>query len=89
MELPLPNRSERRAILGIHTEGLPLESDVDLAALADATGGWTGAGLELLCKKAATLALEESRATRPNRFASPLATCEIPRRRCGRRPKRL
>ncbi|TAK82746.1 MAG: AAA family ATPase [Betaproteobacteria bacterium] len=62
LELPLPDRDERLAILKIHTEGLPLDPDVDLAALADSTDGWTGAGLELACKKAAILALEESRA---------------------------
>ncbi len=61
LELTLPNRDERREILGIHTEGLPLEDDVDLEDIAEATGGWTGADLELMCKKAAILALEEFR----------------------------
>jgi transitional endoplasmic reticulum ATPase len=61
LELRLPDRDERREILRIHTEGLPLESDVDLDELADATAHWTGAGLELVCKKAAILALEERR----------------------------
>jgi transitional endoplasmic reticulum ATPase len=63
--LPLPNREERREILGLQTDGLPLENDVHLGELAEATGGWTGADLELLCKKAAILALEEHR-TRPS-----------------------
>ena len=66
LELRLPDRDERREILRIHTEGLPLEDDVDLGELADATADWTGADLELICKKAAILALEESRA-RPSR----------------------
>ncbi len=61
LELPLPNREERREILGIQTEGLPLGEDVGLAQLAESTGGWTGADLELICKKAAILALEEHR----------------------------
>ena len=61
LELPLPNRDERREILEMHTEGLPLEEDVDLGDIAEATGGWTGADLELICKKAAILALEEFR----------------------------
>ena len=61
LELPLPNQEERREILGIHTEGLPLEDDVKLNEIVEATGGWTGADLELTCKKAAILALEESR----------------------------
>ena len=63
LELPLPDRDERREILGIHTEGLPLENDANLGEFAETTGGWTGAGLELLCKKAAILAFEECRGT--------------------------
>jgi transitional endoplasmic reticulum ATPase len=61
LELPLPNQEERGEILGIHTEGLPLEDDVKLNEIVGATSGWTGADLELTCKKAAILALEESR----------------------------
>jgi transitional endoplasmic reticulum ATPase len=65
LELPLPTRDERREILALQTEGLPLTEDVNLGELADSTGGWTGADLELVCKKAAILALEEHR-TRPS-----------------------
>jgi transitional endoplasmic reticulum ATPase len=61
IELPLPNRDERREILRIHTKGLTMESDANLGELAETTAGWTGAGLELLCKKAAILAWEECR----------------------------
>jgi transitional endoplasmic reticulum ATPase len=65
LELPLPTREERREILALQTEGLPLTEDVNLGELADSMGGWTGADLELICKKAAILALEEYR-TRPS-----------------------
>jgi transitional endoplasmic reticulum ATPase len=68
LELPLPDRDERRDILRIHTESLPVGDDVDLDELAEATGGWTGSGLELLCKKAAILALEERRGTQLSDF---------------------
>ena len=68
LELPLPDEDERRRILAIHTEGLPLENDANLGELAKATGGWTGASLELVCKKAAILALEECRGTSPQEF---------------------
>jgi transitional endoplasmic reticulum ATPase len=61
LELPVPTRDERREILALQTEGLPLTEDVNLGELADTTGGWTGADLELICKKAAILALEEHR----------------------------
>ncbi|MBI2319111.1 MAG: AAA family ATPase [Betaproteobacteria bacterium] len=71
IELPLPDRDERREILAMHAEGLPLEDDVDLDAIAEATGGWAGAALELVCKKAAILSLEEHRRapSRPFRLA--------------------
>jgi len=72
LELPLPDRDERREILEIHTEGMPLENDVNLGEIADATSGWAGAGLELVCKKAAILSLEEFRRapSRPFRLAN-------------------
>ncbi|MFB3819211.1 MAG: AAA family ATPase [Candidatus Methylomirabilales bacterium] len=63
LELPLPDRDERRAILEIHAEGLPLAPEVELGRLADETEGWTGAELELICKKAALLGLERARTT--------------------------
>jgi len=68
LELPLPDRDARREILEIHTEGLPLENDANLGELAEATGGWTGAALELICKKAAILALEECRDAPSQKF---------------------
>jgi len=68
LALPLPDQDERRKILEIHTEGLPLENNAYLSECAEATGGWTGAGLELLCKKAALLALEEFRGTPSQEF---------------------
>jgi transitional endoplasmic reticulum ATPase len=63
LELPLPNRDERRMILEIHSDGLPLSGDVDFDEIARQTEGWTGASLELVCKKAAILAFEECRGT--------------------------
>jgi transitional endoplasmic reticulum ATPase len=68
LELPLPDQDERRRILEIHSEGLPLAKDVNLGGLAKATEGWTGASLELVCKKAAMLAFEECRGTSPQEF---------------------
>ena len=62
LDLPLPDQDERRQILEIHTEGLPLEDDANLSGIAAVCEGWTGAALELVCKKAAILALEECRA---------------------------
>ena len=68
LDLPLPDRDERRKVLQIHTEGLPLENDVNLGEVAEATEGWTGAGLELVCKKAAILAFEECGGVKSGEF---------------------
>ena len=58
LELRMPGARERHDILALHTEGLPLGDDVDLDDVAARTEGFTGADLELVCKKAAILALE-------------------------------
>ena len=60
VELPLPDATARREILALHTEGLPLDDGVDLDDVAARTEGCTGADLELVCKRAAMLALEAS-----------------------------
>jgi transitional endoplasmic reticulum ATPase len=67
LDLPQPSAPERLEILALQAEGLPLEPDVDLAELAQATEGFTGADLKLVCKKAAILALDQSRA-KPSRL---------------------
>ncbi len=64
LELPLPDAGARREILAIHAEGLPLDPGLDLASIAEETSGWTGAELELVCKKAAILAFEAATQSR-------------------------
>ncbi|MGE0179950.1 MAG: CDC48 family AAA ATPase [Sphingomonas sp.] len=49
----VPDESGRREILGIHTRGMPLESDIDLAVLARQTYGFVGADLAALTREAA------------------------------------
>src|SRR5690606_13292798 len=44
--VPVPGVEGRLQILKIHTSGMPLDDDVDLQRLADATRGYTGADLE-------------------------------------------
>ncbi|MGE0360776.1 MAG: ATP-dependent zinc metalloprotease FtsH [Vicinamibacterales bacterium] len=51
-----PDLKGRLAILGVHTRKVPLGPDVDLAALAAATPGMTGADLANLVNEAALLA---------------------------------
>ena len=52
----LPDIKGRRDILAIHAKGKPLAEDVDLARVARATAGFTGADLENLLNEAALLA---------------------------------
>ncbi len=51
-----PDIRGREAILKVHARNKPLAEDVDLAELARATGGFTGADLENLMNEAALLA---------------------------------
>ncbi len=59
--VPVPGRDGRRHILGIHTAGMALAPDVDLDTLADRTGGYSGADLENLARRAGLLALRARR----------------------------
>jgi len=58
--LGVPDVGGRRAILEIHTRGMPLASDVDLDALARTTYGFVGADLAALAREAAMDALRRS-----------------------------
>ncbi|MFJ1736529.1 ATP-dependent zinc metalloprotease FtsH [Streptomyces sp. NPDC088254] len=53
-----PDRGGREAILRIHTRGIPLADDVDLAQVARTTPGMTGADLANLANEAALLAVK-------------------------------
>jgi cell division protease FtsH len=54
--LERPSRKAREAILRVHARNKPLAEDVDLAALADRTAGFSGAELENLLNEGALLA---------------------------------
>jgi len=56
VELELPRRDARRAILKVHTREVPLSRDVDLGEMAAATATFSGADLENLVNEAALLA---------------------------------
>jgi transitional endoplasmic reticulum ATPase len=51
--LGVPDESGRREIIGIHTRGMPLADDVDLAELARTTHGFVGADIAALAREAA------------------------------------
>ncbi len=49
----VPDERGRREILGIHTRGMPLASDVDIEELARTTYGFVGADIAALAREAA------------------------------------
>ena len=55
--IPIPDRDGRKEILEIHSQGMPLAADVDIAQLASSTHGFVGADLEALCREAAVSCL--------------------------------
>jgi transitional endoplasmic reticulum ATPase len=59
IEVPIPDRPGRAQILAIHSRGMPLGDDVDLARIAGITHGFVGADLEALCREAAMACLRE------------------------------
>ncbi len=71
--LPPPDREARLAILRVHTRNTPLARNVDLARIAAASDGLTGADLEALCRRAALGAAREglaAQAGKPERGAN-------------------
>jgi proteasome regulatory subunit len=61
IEVPKPDAVGRERILEIHTRGMSLASDVDLAALADRTDGFSGAELASLATEAGMFAIRDDR----------------------------
>src|SRR5882724_1556806 len=59
--IPLPNASERAAILAVHCRGKKLAPDVDLGSIARGTPGFSGADLANLANEAAIFAVREGR----------------------------
>jgi cell division protease FtsH len=59
--IPLPNVTERAAILAVHCRGKQLAPDVDLNAVARGTPGFSGADLANLANEAAIFAVRGGR----------------------------
>ena len=59
ISIPIPDRKGRLEILEIHSRGMPLAKDVDVAHLAEITHGFVGADLEALCREAAMSCLRQ------------------------------
>src|SRR2546421_7737351 len=58
-----PDLKGRRAILDVHTRGMPLADDIDLDSVARQTAGLTGADLQNICNEAAIGAGRNDRST--------------------------
>ncbi|VVB79846.1 VCP-like ATPase [uncultured archaeon] len=53
IEISVPDKQGRLAVLKIHTRGMPLTKDVNLDEISAVTHGFVGADLSSLCKEAA------------------------------------
>ncbi len=57
--VPPPDENARKDILKVHVEHMALDDDVKIKELAKKTEGYTGADIEVLCRKAGMIALHE------------------------------
>jgi transitional endoplasmic reticulum ATPase len=65
LRVGVPGSDARREILAVHADGVGLDDDVDLDAVAARTHGYTGADLEAVLVDAATRAVGRSAARDP------------------------
>ncbi|WP_224249741.1 CDC48 family AAA ATPase [Hyalangium gracile] len=59
LEVPNPDTAGRGRIFEVHLKGKPVAPDVDIAELAKQTQGCSGAEIEMVCHRAALLAVRE------------------------------
>src|SRR4028119_485811 len=60
IEVGLPDAEARLHVLKIHAKGMPTDPDLDLDRIARATGGYSGADLEALCREAALVCMRRT-----------------------------
>ncbi|ELY61493.1 proteasome-activating nucleotidase [Natronococcus amylolyticus DSM 10524] len=61
IEVPEPSQEGREQILAIHTRGMNVDDEVDFAALAEETDGYSGAEIESLATEAGMFAIRNER----------------------------
>jgi proteasome regulatory subunit len=61
IQFPVPDESARATIFKIHTKGMNLAKNVDLAVLAKNTSGSTGADIRSMCTEAGMFAIRDVR----------------------------
>ncbi|MDO9585704.1 MAG: CDC48 family AAA ATPase [Syntrophales bacterium] len=59
IEIGIPDKNGRLAILDVHTRGMPLAEDVDLVRISEITHGFVGADLQALSREAAMVTLRK------------------------------
>ncbi len=59
LQVPMPSREARLEIIKIHLQGKPLENELIPLELSIKTEGCSGADIEFICRRAATLAVKE------------------------------
>jgi len=59
LELPAPDETARRSIFYVHTKDKPIADDIDWDRLVKETDGRVGSDIELICRRAAMLAIRE------------------------------
>ncbi|VVB76938.1 VCP-like ATPase [uncultured archaeon] len=73
IDIPMPGLVTRLEILKVHTKRMPLDKDVDLAELANATENYTGAEIENIVREAGMNAIRTKRSiVRKEDFAKAL-----------------
>ena len=77
LEVDLPDRASRAAILQVHNQDRPLGDDVDLGHWAAQTEGWNGADLALLSNQAAIEAIRRERLAAQNEMHGNLDPAKI------------
>lgn len=58
--VPPPDEKSRMEIFRVHMEGMSLDVDVNIEALAEITEGYSGADIAAVCRKAGMLALHDN-----------------------------
>lgn len=60
IEIPIPDAETRLKIFQVHTQGKPIEKEIDLKKYAWETEDMTGADIELICKRAVLMAIRNA-----------------------------
>ncbi|MFX0146648.1 MAG: AAA family ATPase [Candidatus Hodarchaeota archaeon] len=74
IEIPLPNKTSRMKIFGIHLSNRPIDSNIDIELLAEMLEGYTGADIKAVCEEASILAIRrgvfdtDTNVTDPNSY---------------------